>query len=1084
MKGFKTAVFCLIFTATAYGKIFYSWQLGTFNSFKEAEKFVAKLPKNLKKEVFIYKTQSGLITVRYKLADKVKKLINFKPVLINAGIKNPYIAPTIKKKVKKIEELTAEEKIYSIQLGTFDSVDKAKKFIQSLPDSLKKETFLYKTDKGFITVRYGIAPTVKNLREKAKFLKNCGISNYLLVPTDPKKLKNSNNYQTSQRKITKDKREEIFKLSLKIFLANRELKKALKVAEIGTRNYPEKKFWWEQLAQIATWTGNTDTALKAYSTLYFKFKDEKVFEKLYSIATATGKTELVLKIIENEAKNGRKVVTYKKLFSLFQKEGESEKAIKLAERLYKNNPEIIREIAKIHWFYGNKEKALENLEHLKELNAFTYKDAITEAKIYISQKKFQKALHILKKFIPKAPESDNEFWRFLSSLAWITGDYKTSAKAAKILMDTGKGAPYDYSLLILYLSEKNPEEALFYTLKAYKKTKMEDFILNFISIAAQIGKWQKIVNFINSLPERERKNILSQEYPFSVYILALSKTGNRHKAMELIVNRLTSSPNKELLKTYINFLIEINTPESRKELLNVLKKFKNYENEIPEIFANAYLYLQNGKKALTAFKKIEKTDYQTLLLKADILEVYGKVEEANKIRFLIYRKLHKSENKLIENPQSLLAYLRVASLYRSHYLKLLNRYKQNIPENTYKELLYSHMMKIGEDEKVEYKVQKRKEKVSPWLQLSLTLRESNTEKIKKILHRYGETLPVRDRVYAFEKIKATGNAYNAAFEKLDQNPYDSLLYKQFRDLTVAYKNSYNLSSFFTLSQDYNQLTNIFNYKKYVKNNTYLKISLENIQLYGKENYTYLKNRNKLEISVLKLLDRSKLSASSTIFKNVKEKIGFKLEYSHKFKRNIITDLGFYLKEPADESVYLISGGYKTGITASIQYPVSSRFYTSSEIKSFDYYTVTDEKIGKVTILNLSGYYKLRIGYPDFTFKSYIRKTFFSENHKNTLIDRFTIYPPADALPDSSFEVGAGFEFGYENRNSFVRTWRPFFNTCISYNSRYGTGISIGGGYGGSIFGRDNLNLETGLTINPESPADRTINFGVNYKRWF
>ena len=83
----------------------YSYQLITTNSKKKAEKFLQKLPKSLKEEAFIYKTDSGFYTVRVFLGKTVKE-IKRKLRLFRNLIKKykGVIVPTSPVKIKNIKK--------------------------------------------------------------------------------------------------------------------------------------------------------------------------------------------------------------------------------------------------------------------------------------------------------------------------------------------------------------------------------------------------------------------------------------------------------------------------------------------------------------------------------------------------------------------------------------------------------------------------------------------------------------------------------------------------------------------------------------------------------------------------------------------------------------------------------------------------------------------------------------------------------------------------------------------------------------------------------------------------------------------
>ncbi|MDQ7056823.1 MAG: SPOR domain-containing protein [Persephonella sp.] len=68
---------------------------------------------------------------------------------------------TRKEKVFKTEK----EKFFSLQLGSFKKKENAERFLKKLPEELRDGAFIYRTDRGFYTVRYGLFDNYNLLKE-------------------------------------------------------------------------------------------------------------------------------------------------------------------------------------------------------------------------------------------------------------------------------------------------------------------------------------------------------------------------------------------------------------------------------------------------------------------------------------------------------------------------------------------------------------------------------------------------------------------------------------------------------------------------------------------------------------------------------------------------------------------------------------------------------------------------------------------------------------------------------------------------------------------------------------------------------
>ncbi len=88
-----------------------------------------------------------------------------------------------------LESSKGEERIgYAYQLFTSKTEAYAKMFLESLPAPVKSKAYIYKTDRGLFTVRFGFSMDKDSLREELEVLKTYGIE-ALIVRTSPEKAK-------------------------------------------------------------------------------------------------------------------------------------------------------------------------------------------------------------------------------------------------------------------------------------------------------------------------------------------------------------------------------------------------------------------------------------------------------------------------------------------------------------------------------------------------------------------------------------------------------------------------------------------------------------------------------------------------------------------------------------------------------------------------------------------------------------------------------------------------------------------------------------------------------------------------------
>jgi hypothetical protein len=89
--------------------------------------------------------------------------------------------------------LESRNNFYSIQVGIFNTKKNAYNFLTRLPNPIKNESFIYKTDIDHYTVRIWIADKIRILKKQAKTLEALGINNFLFVKTNLSNIIQSDN---------------------------------------------------------------------------------------------------------------------------------------------------------------------------------------------------------------------------------------------------------------------------------------------------------------------------------------------------------------------------------------------------------------------------------------------------------------------------------------------------------------------------------------------------------------------------------------------------------------------------------------------------------------------------------------------------------------------------------------------------------------------------------------------------------------------------------------------------------------------------------------------------------------------------
>jgi len=110
---------------------------------------------------------------------------------------------TDKQKQQSFKEEVKTE-YYSLQFGAFKKKENAERFLKSLPEEIRENAFIYKTEKGFYTVRYGFFDDYQLLKEIQKKIP----INSIIVKTQTSKLLDQQVVKTTIKETKKTPKKE------------------------------------------------------------------------------------------------------------------------------------------------------------------------------------------------------------------------------------------------------------------------------------------------------------------------------------------------------------------------------------------------------------------------------------------------------------------------------------------------------------------------------------------------------------------------------------------------------------------------------------------------------------------------------------------------------------------------------------------------------------------------------------------------------------------------------------------------------------------------------------------------------------
>lgn len=808
------------------------------------------------------------------------------------------------------------------------------------------------------------------------------------------------------------------------------------------------------------------------------------------------KFDVAKEILDKDIKRGL-FPRLKDLVSVYKQSGYPFQLIRILKRRYSStcSTAVLKILVNLYWSCGMVEEAIKAMKKLERKRALSVKEALLYSEMLYSQRKYEDSLAVLKRYMKKATKKDIEFWQTLSDLAWAERDYLAAIKASRMLYEAKQSRAIDYERLYLfyYYSKNRPEHALRYAIEGYRQYGKPYLFFAFLNTAAALRRWDLIIKEINKL-ERKKLDLLSKKSQFTItYATALIKTGNVEKGKKHLEICLSRGFNAEVLSYYIYVLLEM---RDTKGIKDVIKRYKKYVRDYPTLlrpFISCYLFLQDGKRAMKLVRLMAVRDFSDMLLRADILSLLGKQEEAGKIRFYVWKKMKhllRADKERLKNKEFLENFLRVAMYFESsstlrRYMRLGERI---LDKDHYRNLILSYLLYIGAKEKAEFLIKRHHYPSSPWMRLALYIWRYDKPEIKHILEKYADNLPIRDKV---EALKITGKidmAIEQAFSGLNKNRYDSALWEQLNDLVSRFANHLSIESHYLARGGYKEFLNK-NSLRFQKNGLFIEL-LNKAESKIRENKETIRNCpsliDELKLSIKKTSERWTWTGYIGMLDSLRTRSIFGI----KFKGNVVLNTHFSVEmaynKRADDTLFLYIGGMKRCIDIQISKSLLSRLLTTINIHYNRYYSQDDKYLGYGIGKYLEILYMLRLGYPDAGIRLYLQHETYDENQGNKgVIARISPYGENPVLPGSFNQIGIGIIGGYQNREKAHKKWRPFFKLDTTMNDETGPGLSVEAGISTPfVVGNDNFDIGISYIRGFRGTEDNYYDFYIKWKLFF
>jgi tetratricopeptide (TPR) repeat protein len=915
---------------------------------------------------------------------------------------------------------------------------------------------------------------------------------------------------------------EDYALAYEVFLGNRNLDDAYRVAAAAVQQVPNDMAWRERLAQIAEWSNRSPEALQQWLYIARRTGRGEAWQAVLRLAPGLFNDEALLEAMRYQAAKARlSDDQWRAVVEAYERVGRPREAVTLLENEYQREPRpiFIELQATLLERMGDLDGAIAAYRDLIRKTGATDQRVLTLATLLIVRGDYKEAHQLLVSYQDRVRPEEDEYWRLLADLSMQLQENAAAERALDVLVKSTKAQPDDFNRLIALLTPTQPEAAGRLAEAGYDRFKTTDYLVAALGIYSQRRDWMSMRRvFAKIPPEVEAGLAKSPDYLMlrAEYRMA---TGHPELARGDYREALRIDPTHRLARiAFMWFLIDRRElPELRKQLALALEQGKD-DPQFDGVIGAAFLTLGDSQRAVGYFAKVLKRnpdDYLWLLNYADALEQNNQPDVAWRVRRHAWIKVRQEMGKFQKDkvPLDVLqAQARLALQFTPGDPSLAviqNLLRQDTSLDTptsdpHRRLLdagtrdIALSWAISTEQWVQAKAwlmkQYARDMLKPaWAEAIIAIAGNDVDKLQKMLETEPDAIPRYDRHDAAMKTQQYRLAEDIAFNELSRRPHDDEMHLRLTESVLQHYNSWEVG--FTHFTRGALRGNEWSGETGVWLSPRLRLTFEvsdvDQWIHSPGVFASIPGHD-TAYGVTALFRHSIGETRLTIFHRdaLADMTGFRLIYGRPLGPRMVGRLGLAYNDRTLDTSALAVGGVRDQVFFDLEYNFAKREYLLGELQASRYYTQGERTfIGSGHSLSWELGHRIRTEYPDWNVR--LAGSFNGFNHSGSGDVTTSVLVPGGGIPTAAFFLPPSFNvygiytgFGTFYRTNYTRAIRPFFDIGVSHNSVTGQGYGAILGASGSVIGGDRLTVyaSTGRGGNGVNEVSREV--GLRYQYMF
>jgi hypothetical protein len=457
--------------------------------------------------------------------------------------------------------------------------------------------------------------------------------------------------------------DEAYTLSYTIFLANRNLNDARRVAQSAVLQRPADAGWRKRLAQINEWNAAPQAALPQWLAYARLSGDEAAWDTVLQLGSGLADIDAQVAAIAHKAgREPTSAVWLERLVQVFEASGQPERGlVLLRQRLARKSAPVLRqrELALLATLAARTGHDDEALAVLRQLQAEFGTDSTVALRI--ANNLYRANLPVaafaeLERAGAAAPVTDGNFWRAYAELARLLQNDAAALTGYRGLLAGDLQTDDDLTNLIALLQTSQPLAAAQLAEFAHARNSTPRTAMQALNLRARLADWAGARALLARLTPEQRR-LLEQDPAFLTLRASIAQSSNDlDGAVRDMRAALVLRPGEmELRAALIWMLVAKRDTGELKAALSLWAADAENSAVLWDPYAAANMALNRQDQALHWFRKggFRSDDYLWLMSYAEVLDAVSQKELAWRIRRHVWLDLRNPDILRKANPQQL-----------------------------------------------------------------------------------------------------------------------------------------------------------------------------------------------------------------------------------------------------------------------------------------------------------------------------------------------------------------------------------------------------------------------------------------------